>query len=295
VTHPSAEEVAEHLEGLLGPDDDRRVREHVAGCADCAATVAALTGVSGSLRRAADEIPPIPADVEIRVRDAIAAESARASAGGAEPTAEPADEPVAGRVAASPVPESEVHAGPAVTPLDQRRRRRRALAGGLLAAAAATVVVVGVGEVLGGGGAGDLAVSEQAGSAGGQAESDARPLESAAGRPGVAADERGPLTLPGLGAQDQPGRDQELSFSGVALVESIADRHRPEAAGSERAGCVRSVLGDGARSAASYAVTLPGGSTPGAVVLRPGDSPTVGLLLDCGPRPALVLRHTLAR
>lgn len=129
--HLDPERLAEHLEGLLPPDEAAGVQAHLARCAHCAAVRDALLEVRAVLG-SAPEPGPVPALVARRIDAAIAAEGRRRPVGEAVVGA-------AGRVAA-------------VAPV----RRRRWLPGIAAAAAAAAAVAVGIPVVTGGlGGSGD--------------------------------------------------------------------------------------------------------------------------------------------
>jgi hypothetical protein len=282
VTHPSVDEVALHLEGLLAPADERRVGAHLRDCAECAATARDLEALPEALRAAADTAaPPIPAEVAERIKAAVAREAAVRAGDGPGTRDAPPEEDV-----------------PSLA--ERRTRRRRALGAGLLAAAAATVVAVGLGELVQTGGQGD-AVSGQA-----QQES-----AVAGARPAGPSGERGHALSPDGAPRRQQNRG--LSTSGAdddagsrlaGLVEGVAVAHDPDRARHERGACVRTALGlpdaadgGGAGAVASYAVRLatPSGAVPGAVVLRPSGAPTEGLVVACDRPPRVLLRHGLDR
>jgi hypothetical protein len=269
MTHPSAEEVAEHLEGLLDAEAERRVGGHLRQCADCAAVARDLGALPEALRAAATEVP-LPDHVADRVQAAIEAEVRH-------------DDEGAGA------------SGHDVAALeDRRRRRRRVMAGGLLAAAAATVVAVGVGQML---------RSEGSGQAGGSAG--VASLEQASPGPGRSGDqgiEGGPARPDAAAAEKRAG--DALSAAGhaldrrtlTALVAGVAAAHTTGTAPHDRDLCVTAALGrPAARSGAAYAVRLPAPmrGVPGVVVLRPADAPTEGVLVACGPRPRVLLREAL--
>jgi hypothetical protein len=268
VSHPSTEELAEHLEGVLDPPSDDRVRAHLQDCAECAATARELAAAGERLREAAEHPPPMPEHVVRRLEAALAAESrARSDGGGA----------------------TSLH--------DRRRGRRRLATTGLLAAAAVTVAAVGLGEVLSGGGGSD---GQAAGGSAGRLDSAELQQEQAGGDAGTSA------APPGVAprAQDQPSGPDRLG--GAAVIAGVAARHEPGTRRHERARCVDVALqgvvvggpapSDADAPLASYAVDVPapgGGTTPGAVVLRTTDAPVEGLLVACEPRPRVVLRRDL--
>lgn len=88
--HPAAEELAEAAEGLLGPDRADAVEQHVAGCARCQQTAAALRSVSSVL--AAAPLPVMPPEVARRLQEAVAQQAAARRAERAEAT-RPAAQP----------------------------------------------------------------------------------------------------------------------------------------------------------------------------------------------------------
>lgn len=76
--HPDVEELADLAEGLLGPARTTQVQGHVAGCAECAGTMAAVGRVPALL---ADlPAPRLPAAVAARIEAALA-EQVRLRAG----------------------------------------------------------------------------------------------------------------------------------------------------------------------------------------------------------------------
>lgn len=290
MTHPSVEEVALHLEGVLEPGDEQRVRAHLEQCTECAATAQDLRGVTERLQAAAqpsESAPPIPADVAARIESALGHEaSARAAAGtGSE------DVPREGGAVGSE----------AVGDLAERRRRR-VLSGGLLAAAAATVVAVGLGQLTQSGGPGTAGSSVVAEQHTGQAGQGARPRDALRGP--QAASPRSSADQGRHEASVKPGTKgggpQSLSDFGLAarlgdvgLIEGVAAAHSPNRAQHDLPRCVRAALGDALGPVASYAVRLPGGGGAGVVVLRPNRAPTVGVLVACTPQPQVLARRGL--
>jgi hypothetical protein len=300
VTHPSVEEVAEHLEGVLSPGDEQRVRAHLDECAECAATARELAAVTERLRASAAAVPPIPGDVAARVEAALAeqAREPRASADRDVPTGH------AG-VSRGVRPTHQLRGpGEADDLEERRRRRRRVLSGGLLAAAAATVVAVGVGEMVQSGlsGSGDAAqesaVTADRGAAGAGDPPADRPGARSGGGPQVAQAPRAEAGSLAKDRSEPPAfRDRRAELGLAGLVQGVAAAHTPARPRHDRADCVAAALGDGAgASVASYSVDLPGAVGVGGavVVLRPSDAPTVGLLLECTPRPRVLLRRGLA-
>jgi hypothetical protein len=261
VRHPGADDVALHLEGQLAPADEQRVAAHLRECADCAALAGDLAALPEALRTAADPPPPMPEQVAHRIQAALAREAGVAS-------------------------------------LDERRtRRRRVLGAGLLAAAAATVVAVGLGELVqntGSGGSASSGAQQESAVAG---RRPTRPLHERQDAAALGADGTRPRQQQGdLGVA---GASLRARSALAGLVEGVAAAHTPERARYDRDACVRTALGltggGAVGSLASYAVELPGRGVPGAVVLRPSRAPAEGLVVSCGPRPQVLLRHGLDR
>ncbi|MFE0459921.1 anti-sigma factor family protein [Kitasatospora sp. NPDC058965] len=90
-SHPSVERLADLAEQLSAPAEQAELRAHLAGCPECADTLAALAEVSALL--AGVPVEPMPADVALRIDAALA----RAAA---EPTA--AEHPAAAPAATDP-------------------------------------------------------------------------------------------------------------------------------------------------------------------------------------------------
>ncbi len=296
MTHPSVEDVALHLEGVLGPADELRVRTHLAQCEECAVTARQLRGVTDQLHAAAapESTPPIPADVAARVESALARESAERAAGTGGG---------AGKVAASATAAGGTVAGRTVGDLDERRRRRRrVLSGGVLAAAAATVVAVGLGQLTQTGVTGQSASGDAGSVAAERAPAQSGPRRDAArgGSPqssALSADGQGRVgTNESGGNAFRPTVPLPLKVAaqGAGLIEGVAAAHSPDHPGHDLPGCVRAALGDGLGPVASYSVQLPGGNgAPGVVVLRPNRAPTQGVLVACSPQPHVLARRGL--
>lgn len=77
--HPTIEVLADAAEDLLPDDEARLVTDHLAMCADCAQTAAALADVCVTLRDA--PAPPMPDAVFNRLQDVVRSESARRASG----------------------------------------------------------------------------------------------------------------------------------------------------------------------------------------------------------------------
>jgi anti-sigma factor RsiW len=90
--HPPVETIAEYLEDLLPPTAAARLREHLADCAECRDTGAALQEIQSLLGQT--DTPALPDDVGLRLDAALAAEALLAA------TPEPAPAPEAAPVPA---------------------------------------------------------------------------------------------------------------------------------------------------------------------------------------------------
>jgi hypothetical protein len=137
-SHPDVETLADLSEDLLPEAEAAALRTHLAGCPECADTLAALTEVAALL--AADQVPPMPADVALRLDAALAdaqppSAPSPTSAPGTPGTPHPAAAP--SRAAAGPPTRSDRGSRPAGA---RPRRRRR-----LVLAAAACLAALGVG------------------------------------------------------------------------------------------------------------------------------------------------------
>lgn len=136
-SHPSVDQLADLYEDLLSPSESADLRAHLTGCAQCADTLAALSGLTDLLAR--DEPPAMPADVAQRIDAALAAEAATAAAT-ATAAAGPAPRPVGRASAGAPPTRSDRNSRPGRSAF-----RRRA---GLLLAAAGCLGVLGLGAAL---------------------------------------------------------------------------------------------------------------------------------------------------
>lgn len=79
-THPTAEDLADAVAGVLTAEQSAEVDRHVASCADCAATAHRLQIVRAVLAEDSATLR-MPAEVAVRLDAALAAESARRSSG----------------------------------------------------------------------------------------------------------------------------------------------------------------------------------------------------------------------
>jgi anti-sigma factor RsiW len=77
--HVSNEKLARFQDGQLRPVTARRVEAHLAACARCRESSAALAGIPPLL--AAAEVPPMPAHLAARIETALTTESAHRAAG----------------------------------------------------------------------------------------------------------------------------------------------------------------------------------------------------------------------
>ena len=90
--HVDAESLALYAEGELSRGRAARVRAHLSGCPDCAATLAALAEVTTQLSHV--PAPPMPSAVAARLDAALSAEAAhRAAAPAPAPAGAPSPRP----------------------------------------------------------------------------------------------------------------------------------------------------------------------------------------------------------
>lgn len=85
MTHPDEGTLQAHLDGETGGPDSERIREHLAGCAACAARLRELEADRAAVARAVarlDVPPPVDA-ARMELRDRLAARSGTAEWGGA--------------------------------------------------------------------------------------------------------------------------------------------------------------------------------------------------------------------
>ncbi|GAB3622357.1 hypothetical protein GCM10027418_04390 [Mariniluteicoccus endophyticus] len=78
-THVTVDQIADAGEDLLTPDEAVVVESHVAVCAECQETAAAVDATTALL--AADPAPAMPDDVFTRLEAVVAAESERRESG----------------------------------------------------------------------------------------------------------------------------------------------------------------------------------------------------------------------
>nr|WP_281382025.1 zf-HC2 domain-containing protein [Nocardiopsis mwathae] len=122
-------------EGLLDDDEERLVREHIAGCPSCAAELSSLADVSRMLAEA--PAPPLPEDVAARLEAVLRAEAEQLRA---------SREANARLRSGAETPEPPSAGGGAVAPLRPRTGPARWMP--YLAAAAAAVFVIGGGAAV---------------------------------------------------------------------------------------------------------------------------------------------------
>ncbi|HEY6478588.1 MAG TPA: zf-HC2 domain-containing protein [Streptosporangiaceae bacterium] len=142
--HVSTEKLARYRDGELSRTGARAVAAHLADCARCQADADALAGLPALL--AAIQLPPMPDHLAARIDTALAAESARRTAGEPEPAPARlrADRPSGRRTA--------LRSGlPRWVVTDERARRharRPRLARGILTALATVAILGGGGYAL---------------------------------------------------------------------------------------------------------------------------------------------------
>ena len=90
--HVDAESLALYAEGEFSRGRAARVRAHLSGCPDCAATLAALAEVTTQLSHV--PVPPMPSAMAARLDAALSAEAAHRAAA---PAPAPAGHPIGGR------------------------------------------------------------------------------------------------------------------------------------------------------------------------------------------------------
>ena len=191
--HLTAETVADHLEGLLGPGEAAEAERHLASCRECAVVREDLGRLRTTL--ASTGAPPVPASVAARIDLALAeAIEARAAAGlsadgtspsGREQAAERLEGPWGGKSSG----------GHRATPVPRRRRWLPALGGALatIAIVLGTLAVLprltgshGDGAEVATAGSGATSSSDASGAeAGGQSQGPVSGYAPAAGAAGV--------------------------------------------------------------------------------------------------------------
>lgn len=148
--HPDPEELAAWQAGDLPEHSGARVEAHVAGCVDCAATIAAAERGRVALAGLAEVEPPAGLHERLVAAIGVHAGAPAASAGdGAPGEHRPAGDPVAERRSAVAAANGGEPSAPIAEPisLDGRRRRssaRRRLVTVLSAAAGVILLVVGL-------------------------------------------------------------------------------------------------------------------------------------------------------
>jgi hypothetical protein len=156
--HVSTEKLARYRDGELSRAGARSVAAHLAACARCQADADALAGLPGLL--AATQLPPMPDHLAARVETALAAESARRTAGepGQAPARLRADPPSGRRTGRRSGWRSGLPRWVVADEQARRHARRPRLARGILTAGATVAILGGGGYALfaaqGGGGSG---------------------------------------------------------------------------------------------------------------------------------------------
>src|SRR5262245_60184123 len=133
--HLTAETVADHFEGLLGPGEAAEAERHLALCPECSAMRENLGRLRATL--ASHSTVPMPASVAARIDLALAeAAEARAAAGLATDGRSPSGEERTGKRLVRPAADERV-GGRRAGPLPRRRRWLPVLGGAL-----ATIAIV---------------------------------------------------------------------------------------------------------------------------------------------------------
>jgi hypothetical protein len=214
--HADLDTLADLQAGVLDGSEAGRVREHVAGCRQCAATLEALDAVQEQLRSV--PAPTIPAAVAARLDAALAGlRTERPVPAGGATAADPEDELARARA---------------------RRGRRLSRA---IGAAAAAVVVIAAGGAIASivrGGGGETASS----GAGSAASAPVQPQESGAALPKTAAG--GSLDNSG-GQPVLPAYDQASLRAALPTIagQGVAPRATPPGDAARQAACADSIPG----------------------------------------------------
>ncbi|HEY3981181.1 MAG TPA: zf-HC2 domain-containing protein [Streptosporangiaceae bacterium] len=146
--HVSTEKLARYRDGELSRAGARSVAAHLAACARCQADADALAGLPDLL--AATQLPPMPDHLAARIQTALAAESARRTAG--EPEQAPArlraDRPSGRRSRRRFGPRTGLPRWVVTDEQARRHARRPGLARGILTAVATVAILGGGGYAL---------------------------------------------------------------------------------------------------------------------------------------------------
>jgi anti-sigma factor RsiW len=133
--HLTAETVADHLEGLLGPGEAAEAERHLAICPECSALREDLGRLRAAL--ASHSTVPMPASVAARIDVALAeAAEARAAAGLSADGRSPSDREQTGKHLVRPAADESI-GGRRAGPVPRRRRWLPVLGGAL-----ATIAIV---------------------------------------------------------------------------------------------------------------------------------------------------------
>lgn len=255
--HLELDLLADHLEGLLAPEESADVERHLADCAPCRARVDDLRGVSDLL--AAQPEPQMPPHLQQRIEQALVAEQRSLQ-------------------------------GPSTSSLDQARSRRTRMSRVLLAAAAA-VVVVGVGGTL----LDEVGIGGDTSSS--QSERGAGTVQEQGDAPEAASPSEGsapsPSTLRREGADSGVAPRVQ---SAPSVIEDVFET-RTVLPLRQRSSCVGEAVGDRRWEGTSYAVDLDGAPAAVAFLGDPDNTAreVTGILVRCGPQPEVVERQQLRR
>jgi hypothetical protein len=301
--HVDAESLALCAEGLLSRRRGERIRSHVAGCPDCAATQARLTEVPALLA----QVPPpsVPPGIAVRLDAALSAEAARRSAPDPGMAPDPATAPDGAAPAQSPGTVPRPRAGHPRAARPRVPRLRLPVAARVLAAAGVLVVAGGVGYVVAqtsspssSSSAGSNAAAEPRAAAGPHRPTSPEAITPAAGQGGSAQ-----FTVRRSGTRYR--RDTFAAQAAALLNQPSAGLLRPgKVSGLSRqhqtsalVGCVSTVAGAGnvklvdqaryqGRPATIIVVAQPSSATATVYVVGPQCSPGHPGILAQKPLPA---------
>jgi hypothetical protein len=213
--HADVDTLADLHAGVLdGPDADR-LREHVAGCRQCAATLEAVDAVQGQLRSL--PAPSMPAAVAARLDAALAdLRTERPASAGGSTAADQEDELAQARL-----------------------RRSRRLSQAIAAAAAAVVVIAGGGVIASiarGGGTSETA-SDGAGSAA------SAPVQPQSNPPAAASADGGSVENDSGGQAALPAYDRASLLAALPTIagQGVAPRAAALSDPDRQAACARSI------------------------------------------------------
>jgi hypothetical protein len=200
--HPEIDELSAYAVGDLAGDDAARVADHLTGCADCTADVAALRAALADLHAA--PAVTMPADVAARLDDALRRERAAPATGPDRGGAGSATAGAPGSVRGS-----------------QRSAPWAGIAAGVAAVALGGAVVAGV---LTGGGVSDQKASREAGAPA------ANPASEATDASGAPEADRGPAAATSAAAAATPSAAGSAASGGTTAIRATGtDYHRDTA------------------------------------------------------------------